>query len=303
MSRLTTAIVAVLALLVLGGIEFLSGTEVRLLALYFFPLLFASWRLGRVGAVLVASIACAVSVGVPLAQGVQYANPLAWLVNVGTEGAAFFTVAYLVGKMRELVERERLLGRFDALTGLANRRTFVERATSELDRSRRHGRPVCLAFIDLDNFKRVNDTHGHHRGDEVLKACARLIAGNVRSSDIVARLGGDEFVVLLPETDADSAQALLERMRHAIERSPDIISVGVTPSIGLVFENPITSDIEALLRKADGLMYEAKREGKNTVRSRTDLVRRTPVAAPVAPPAATPAAAPPRADDTVDETL
>ena len=291
MAKLTTAVLAVLALLVLGGVEILSGEEVRLLALYFIPLLFASWRLGRVGAVLVVLVACAVSVGVPLAQGVQYAHPLTWLVNAGTEGAAFFAVAFLVGKMREHVERERLLGRVDSLTGLANRRTFAERAATELDRSRRHIRPVCLAFIDLDNFKRVNDTHGHHRGDEVLKACARLIAGNVRSSDIVARLGGDEFVVLLPETDADSAQALLERMRHAIERSPDIISVGVTPSIGLVFEHPITSDIEGLLRKADALMYEAKRDGKNTVRSRTDVARRVQ------------AAATPRADESVDETL
>ena len=291
MAKLTTAVLAVLALLVLGGVEILSGDEVRLLALYFIPLLFASWRLGRVGAALVVAVACAVSVGVPLAQGVQYAHPLTWLVNAGTEGAAFLVVAFLVGKMREHVERERLLGRVDSLTGLANRRTFAERAATELDRSRRHIRPVCLAFIDLDNFKRVNDTHGHHRGDEVLKACARLIAGNVRSSDIVARLGGDEFVVLLPETDADSAQALLERMRHAIERSPDIISVGVTPSIGLVFEHPITSDIEGLLRKADALMYEAKRDGKNTVRSRADVTRRVQ------------AAATPRADESVDEIL
>jgi len=278
-SKLTTAIVAVVALLGLGWAEFLSGAEVRLLPLYFIPLLFASWRLGPIGAALIALVAWAASIAVPAVQGVQYANPLTWLVNAGTEGAAFFAVAFLVGKMHEIVERERLLGRFDALTGLANRRTFVERAASELDRSRRHVRPVCLAFIDLDNFKRVNDTHGHHRGDEVLKACARLIAGNVRSSDIVARLGGDEFVVLLPETDADSAQALLERMRMAIARSPDIISVGVTPSIGLVFENPITSDIETLLRKADGLMYEAKRDGKNTVRTRTDALGRLQVTA------------------------
>ena len=125
--------------------------------------------------------------------------------------------------------------------------------------SQRHGRPVSLAYIDLDNFKHVNDAYGHARGDELLRQCSTLIVGSVRSSDTVARLGGDEFAVFMPETDAPSASYLVERIRHAIESAPDVSSFAITASFGIASEQPAKSDVAGLLGKADALMYAHKR--------------------------------------------
>jgi diguanylate cyclase (GGDEF)-like protein/PAS domain S-box-containing protein len=171
-----------------------------------------------------------------------------------------------VTQQKQAEERLQHLADHDSLTDLLNRRRFKEELQREISRADRYRRGGALLLLDLDNFKVVNDTHGHIWGDEVLRGAARLLRSRVRSSDILARLGGDEFAVLLPEADEvrarKLAEELLEKFReHTIDT--DQGEVGVSTSIGVVTLDAIGLDGPDPLVAADGAMYQAKREGRN----------------------------------------
>jgi diguanylate cyclase (GGDEF)-like protein/PAS domain S-box-containing protein len=155
----------------------------------------------------------------------------------------------------------------DFLTGLYNRRAFEEMARQELTRWQRGRDPLSLLIIDADHFKRVNDTHGHGTGDDVLRAIARAVKDQTRELDVVARLGGEEFVVLLPSTDAIGGRAAAERIRLAVEGlrvpAPDGSMVRLTVSVGIAEAARDAASIELLLQRADEALYEAKRRGRN----------------------------------------
>jgi len=153
----------------------------------------------------------------------------------------------------------------DELTGALNARAFAERLGQELERNRRYNRPLALLYLDLDDFKTVNDRHGHHTGDAVLRLVADATRHAVRQSDIVGRLGGDEFAVLMPETEGGVAEAAATRLASGI-RTVFRGTPSVTASIGLVSTtNAAVTGAEELLRRADQAMYEAKRSGKDRV--------------------------------------
>jgi two-component system cell cycle response regulator len=175
------------------------------------------------------------------------------------------------------VNRARLLksGFTDVLTGWHNRRYLVERLREELARARRDATHLACLILDIDHFKRVNDTWGHAAGDTVLTELARRIEGQVRQSDVAARYGGEEFVVLMPGTDTDSAVPLAERIRCAIAASPVELpgaeSVMITASIGIASVEPALGNTEPealgeqLLERADKALYRAKSTGRDRV--------------------------------------
>jgi diguanylate cyclase (GGDEF)-like protein len=156
----------------------------------------------------------------------------------------------------------------DPLTGAANRRGFERALAIELERSERRAHPCALVVVDLDDFKQVNDRHGHDVGDTVLVTLAERLRESVRSADTVARLGGEEFALLLPETDLQGALAVAARARAAFEESGVPLRRGgrlaVTASFG-VADFPASSDRTTLMRHADEALYAAKRLGKNRV--------------------------------------
>jgi diguanylate cyclase (GGDEF)-like protein len=156
----------------------------------------------------------------------------------------------------------------DELTRLPNRRALLALAEEALQRARRRGTPLALLMVDADHFKRINDEHGHATGDEVLRALAQRLSGSLRGGDRVGRLGGEEFVVLLPQADADLAQAIAERMRAAVAQAPLPTAAGplaVTVSIGLAQLGPQAASVGALLAAADAALYQAKSAGRNRV--------------------------------------
>jgi len=157
----------------------------------------------------------------------------------------------------------------DELTGLLNRRRFIELAQRELDRAPRQRQPLAVAMLDLDDFKRINDDLGHQAGDRLLRVAAHSCMSALRASDLVGRWGGEEFALLLPDTDADTAQAAVERVRRAIETDSAAADHGrtmrCTASIGVVLMGTTGSRLEDLVGRADMAMYEAKRQGKNRV--------------------------------------
>lgn len=171
----------------------------------------------------------------------------------------------LQDKQREL---ERLT-RQDGLTGLFNRNTFVELSRSELLRAQRQGSATTILLLDLDHFKRVNDTWGHPAGDAVLRQVATLAAQTVRSTDLVGRLGGEEFIVLLPHTSEEAGRKIAEKLRQRLESTPigwEGITIPVTASFG-VASAPAAGkrDFDSLYTDADKALYLAKQRGRNRV--------------------------------------
>ena len=266
-TRLVAAAGVIGGTLLVGWVDYASGAEVRVLALYFLPLLLAGWSLGTTGAFLAALASTAVWLTAMHTSGVRFSQPYVWVVNGFTEGLGFLMVALLVARLRKAVKRESLLSRTDPVTGGGNRRAFLDLAGLSLALSKRNGGPASLAYIDLDNFKQVNDAFGHDCGDQLLRQCSTIISQQIRSSDTVARLGGDEFAIFLPETDANSAAILMERIGSAIDTAGDFRSTAVTTSIGVVTEAPAESSLLELLRKADAQMYAVKARKKTASRA------------------------------------
>ncbi|MEW6113469.1 MAG: GGDEF domain-containing protein, partial [Thermodesulfobacteriota bacterium] len=150
-------------------------------------------------------------------------------------------------------------------TGTLNSRAFHETAQREIERTSRYWHPYTLAYLDIDDFKAVNDSHGHAAGDELLVTVAETLADNIRNSDALARVGGDEFVILFPEMGAARARRAMHRLKDNVGQKMKEKRWPVTLSVGLVtFLTPADS-VDTMLQQADGLMYEAKRSGKNKV--------------------------------------
>ena len=170
-------------------------------------------------------------------------------------------------RTRELEHANALLGQLatvDALSGAANRRSFDEALVAETARSLRYGRPLSLVLADIDRFKNINDAHGHAAGDDVIRGFAKTLEDNVRGSDLVARYGGEEFAVLLPETAAEDALELAERLRRAVENASYGTAGPVTASFGVAGLAAEGTSAE-LLDAADRALYRAKQEGRNRV--------------------------------------
>jgi diguanylate cyclase (GGDEF)-like protein len=186
------------------------------------------------------------------------------LLNLGM--FAFFT--FIFTEVRTLYDREQNLSLHDPLTGLLNRRALIGTLALENRRMHRHCNPLTLAYIDLDDFKHVNDRFGHDVGDELLRTVADAMKNTVRSTDFVARLGGDEFVVLLPETDQAAAKSAIAKLQEKLLQESRNLDHPVTFSIGTVtFPTPLATAAD-MIRAVDEAMYAAKQRGKNTVEYR-----------------------------------
>jgi diguanylate cyclase (GGDEF)-like protein len=158
----------------------------------------------------------------------------------------------------------------DPLTGLSNRRAGEAALAREVARARRHGSPLCLALLDLDRFKRVNDRHGHAVGDQVLSEVSRILRASFRASDLVVRWGGDEFLVLLPDAGVALATRFVDRARVRIEASTFSAVRQMTLSAGVVEVGLHDEDPKAALVRADTMLYEAKSSGRNRVKGATE---------------------------------
>ena len=184
-------------------------------------------------------------------------------------------VRYFISQIQDISERRRMVEKLrdqanlDYLTGLYNRRYFIERGTQELARANRYAKPLSLLMLDVDEFKQINDTRGHRTGDLVLRHLSRVLGETLRSVDFCGRLGGEEFAVLLPETDAAAAQEIAERLRAAVAGSAVVPEDGppvrYTISLGVTTLGASDSNIDTLLGLADKGLYKAKRSGRNRV--------------------------------------
>ncbi|MGR2737953.1 GGDEF domain-containing protein [Billgrantia sp. Q4P2] len=181
----------------------------------------------------------------------------------------------LIGTVRDITEQKRLelrlrqLSRTDELTGLFNRRYFMQRLVQELARYRRYGRPTSVVLFDFDHFKRINDTHGHPAGDQVLVSVGKLLRDKLRTNDIPARLGGEEFALLLPETTLEEAAGVAEKVRQLVLTraftSDEGHCFGTSITCGVSAFHGTEETVEAILHRADQNLYQGKRAGRNRV--------------------------------------
>lgn len=235
-----------------------------------------AWRLPRLASIVRAGSPLLLPISVLATSALMLGAHPRWAIG----GFVFALLGYgarsVLQQLRAMAEREELhaLARVDTLTGLANRREFDAVLEREWRRARRSGEPLSLLMIDIDHFKRLNDSSGHQVGDAHLRAVARALAtGCTRATDVVTRYGGEEFAVILPATDAQAAQALAERLRAAVEalrlHAPDpgpyvTVSIGVGAAVAMENDDPA-----ALLEATDAALYDAKRAGRNRLAFRS----------------------------------
>lgn len=266
--KLSYGAVLALALIGIGGIGVLDyrfGVEISLSDFYLLPVGIATWYADRKAGAL-----CALLADIPLV--VEQARTdffsgrpgvLIWalVMQVGV----MLVVVYLLDRLRSHVENEAALARMDALTGILNRRGFLERLQFTILLTRRQQLRFALAFIDLDDFKEINDSLGHAAGDRVLRLAARIFQDSSRHSDVAARLGGDEFALLLHGLNPATAAVFIDDLHDEFRRAFAVERLTVTCSIGCAVFDCSVPDTDDVIRTADGLMYEVKRRGKNSV--------------------------------------
>jgi diguanylate cyclase (GGDEF)-like protein len=268
----TALVVFGLLLVVLAGLLQSVGGSPAFLVYYLVPVGLVAWFVGRWAGMVTAAASAAISglVWLGAEPGGQPGGTYTEVFHATVIAQFLFflvILAYVLTTLKAALARAEQLARTDYLTGVANARYFFELATAELDRARRYERPVTLAYLDVDNFKRVNDGLGHGVGDTLLRVVAETIRGRIRKSDIIARLGGDEFALLLPEAGYEAAQTAVHKLRAALLEVmhnrdwPVTFSMGVVTCIG-----PPDATLDELIKAADRLMYAVKRGGKNTIR-------------------------------------
>lgn len=242
-------------------VNYFAGHEFRLIVFYLVPLYLLTWFVNIRWALLFAAILSLswYLVG-RLIIGMELPSH-AW--NAVTRLAIFIAFIYMINAYK----RESVFAREDFLTKIANSQHFAETAAMELERCRRYGHPFSVVYLDIDNFKDVNDRFGHSAGNRLLYEVAQDMRRNTRSIDTVARLGGDEFAVLFPETGYEQARAAVSILRDKMLSLARERSWPVTFSFGLVTFQKAPGDFDEMVRQADMLMYQAKREGKDQIRS------------------------------------
>jgi diguanylate cyclase (GGDEF)-like protein len=246
--------------------DWLAGPTVSLEAFYAVAVIAATWVGGRTHGLLAAGLAAADSLAAHAARMEPIGVTPGGLWNGVSRFAALWLIAVLVGRLRRSLMIQRRHAMTDALTGVLNRRAFQIAAERERLRARRDQSPVTLAYLDLDDFKSMNDRLGHAVGDEILGRFADTVAETIRGSDIVARIGGDEFAVLFPDTDARSAVVVITRIRRALAEECDSCpDQAVTASIGLATYHEPPDTVEEMIGEADRLMYRAKRNGRDRI--------------------------------------
>lgn len=259
---------AIAGLALVVGIALLdvwTGYELAFSLFYLLPIALVTWFGGRrIG--VATSVACALSWFVADAMaGHPYSTSVIAYWNTAIRFGVFLVVALLIAGLRVAHEHERALARTDSLTGAVNSRFFSELVHMEIDRSQRSGRPFTVAYVDLDNFKTVNDRSGHSTGDQVLCTTAASAKSQLRKVDIVARLGGDEFAFLLPETDQSEARVVIAKVQAGLLDEMRRNDWPVTFSIGVLTCVDLPATTDEMIRQVDELMYGVKNHGKNAV--------------------------------------
>jgi diguanylate cyclase (GGDEF)-like protein len=257
--------IAMFSVGLLGLADYVTGHEFSVAFFYLGPVALAAWYASRSAGIGIALLACLIWYLADIESGYPKSHPAIPIWNALVRFGFFLSNALLLAALRNHLAAEQQLARTDAMTGVLNNRAFSEQLEYSLALARRNGSPLSLAYIDLDDFKQINDALGHAEGDRVLCAVAQALQDSSRRTDVVARLGGDEFALLLPETDLSGARLVIGEIKQQLDGLSRADNLSIACSIGAVaFPEPPSSASEAV-KAADKLMYEVKRQGKNAI--------------------------------------
>ena len=265
-SKPLTLALGIAGTIAIGMIDYITGYEVRIFPLYFLPIALVAWRLSWPHALALSALSSLTWAAANILSGKDYSSLFIWPINMVSQLVAFGTVGVLVSDLYRRLRSEKDLSRKDQLTSLLNSRAFYESGDMLLAFARRSDRPITFVYMDLDNFKAVNDERGHLEGDRALMAVAEVLSGHFRASDLIARFGGDEFAMLLFDTGAEEAHTSLDRVHELLAAAMNGNGWPITLSIGAVTYLRMPQTLEEAIHQADSLMYRAKKEGKNRVR-------------------------------------
>lgn len=264
-------IISTLLVIIIGLLDRLVPADISTAIFYLIPISIATWIGGKLPGIWLSLLSTIlVFVDNEFAQISDSIYPAIVFWNSGVILSFFLIYVQLVSELNKALKREKKMARTDYTTGVANKQLFYELAELELKRSRRYGHPFTVGYIDLDNFKTVNDAGGHKVGDLLLQEVAKTITNNTRETDIVARMGGDEFALLLAGLGYEPAHTVISRVQTCLLETMQEHQWPVTFSIGAITFIDIPESVDDIIAKADYLMYCVKTSGKNRIEHRSE---------------------------------
>jgi diguanylate cyclase (GGDEF)-like protein len=247
---------------VIGYFDWVTGPEISFGIFYLVPVAMVAWYAGRTSAIVICVASAVAWFLADVNWARHFSHPLIPYWNAAVLLGFYLVTALTLCDLRRSLQRERELSRIDFLTGIANKRTFHELMQMEKNRASRYHHPLTIAYLDIDNFKQVNDSLGHLVGDELLVMVGHTLQESLRETDHVARLGGDEFAVLLPETEQAAADTVLRKLHSSLQQLGFSFRCPVSFSIGAVTFIEEPASLEQMMREADRVLYTAKQNGK-----------------------------------------
>lgn len=260
--RLLWILAAIFVNIAIGALDAATGVDLSVQILYLAPSCFIAWKVGRAPALALSALGAGSWLAAEVFTGHSYSHPVFAASSTLTLFAFLAASSTILSAMKASFVREATNARVDHLSGLWNARAFHELAQREASLAERDGSSLTVAYLDLDDFKNVNDTLGHLRADDLLRTVARSLRASLRGTDIVGRLGGDEFAIVLPRTSKAEAEVILKRTMTSVVAATRRQGFSVSFSVGCVTARGAGLAFGSLLQAADRRMYEAKLSGK-----------------------------------------
>ncbi len=254
-----------LIVVTLGVFDYVTGPMYAFSIFYLIPVLMVTWYTRQSWGWIISIVSALICFLSEILSPHRYASLAVPLWNIAVNLGFFLFFYNILSRLKSAHQREREMARTDPLTGIANSRFFYERVAGEINRAKRTNEPMTFVYLDVDNFKDINDTHGHSGGDTLLRLIAATLTGNIRAMDILARIGGDEFILLLPNTGFDEAQTTILRLQKNLLETLARQGWPVTFCFGMVTCLKPPANVDDMIKAADRLMYAAKKRGKNTI--------------------------------------
>lgn len=259
-------VIALLLTVIISIADYIVGYEISTSLFFLIPIALATWYGTSRQGVFFAVFAALIWYTIDAAFTPHfYSHPLIPFWNTGVRLVLFLVATQFLTLLKSQSNAEKNLSRTDGLTGLMNGRGFAEAAEKMFELASRHGRPTTIAYIDLDDFKQVNDRHGHSEGNKVLQTVGEVLLSSVRKTELAGRLGGDEFAIALPETNVAGAQAVFNKLRANLALAMQEHNWPVGFSIGVISFDLPPANFDEAVRLADAMMYRVKRSGKNNI--------------------------------------
>ncbi len=264
-SQLFWKLAGLLLVCLIGLADYATGYEVNFSLFYLIPIALVAWFADQNLGMAISLLSAVTWLTADIGAGHIYSQPILYVWNALISLAFFLVTTYLISKLRIAQETQRTLARTDFISSAVNTRYFNELLELEVERLRRYHHPFTLVFIDVDNFKVINDQFGHSAGDSVIHFIANELKQLLRNTDIVARLGGDEFALLLPFTDQPAAEVAVAKLHTELTAKVRKKSWPITFSMGSLTCENAPSSSEELVEMADRLMYTVKNSTKDNI--------------------------------------